>query len=303
VPRLASALEDPSAPHYRAAIDALVAVAHVPQAAIEALHSALAHPQLQVRTYTVHAVGLAARQSDAALSVLSYAMRSADPHMQREAAEAATRLGPRAGILQPELLDLVRLRDPEISAAAIMALGALGPGAQNAAPLLVTIAGENYGLEAEAAAALARIGGDESGPLGALAPYTESPDPDTRARGIAAVGALAASGALEDEDMDEAIGFLTRSLLDESVPLRDEAARALGEVGEPARAALPTLVDVVKMQMMKDVSTGIRTIGQIGVDEGQVRILLQEMAKMDDPEMQAAAQWSLNRISPRAGIE
>lgn len=86
-----------------------------------------------------------------------------------------------------------------------------------------------------AADALARIGGPA---LPALIEALGSDIPATRARAARAIGLMEGSEP-------RAIEALSKALRDPNADVREHAARALGHIGPPAKAAIPDLIELL----------------------------------------------------------
>jgi HEAT repeat protein len=148
-------------------------------------------------------------------------------------------------------------------AAAIEALGAIGPGAMEAIPVLREAAGsEDGGAALPAAEAIWKISGD-AGPA------------------VRILVVILERGPAED---------------------RPEAAFRLGRLGLRARDAVPALEEAVESQDRPLCRAAIDALGSIGPEAAPAARALASRIKDIDPWMRAAALDALGQIGPRARL-
>ncbi len=235
-----------------------------PQAkfALTGLAERLSDGDSKVRTKAAMALG---QIGSAALSELVTALRHGDKYVRREAVWALARIGPEAGPAVFALAKSLRDLDGPVRKGAARAIGQIGREARTAIPLLIEALknsdllfcrlvawalgrigaaavpalmralnhSDKY-VRREAAWALGQIGPESRSAIGILITILKSP-----------CSAGAPSGGLArkaDPDQETELVFLT-SIRDAT--LRAYAARALGQIGPEARAAIPALTAVL----------------------------------------------------------
>jgi HEAT repeat protein len=245
VPTLVKALgqEDP---FVRAeAAEDLGQLGSVARAATPQLRSALKDPDVYVRIHAATALARVEQEKDPPIAVFNGALRDKEPAVRVAAATALLSLGPRCRSAREPLLTALDDPDSAVRIAAILALGELAPDANlvpgSPDPIVVALA------------RVVRQDNDSSARVGAV-------------RMLFHFGAGAWSAApvlrqaLRDEGFGvhrEAVELLARfdppamELLIEAAQDRegdacDWAIAALGKLGPGARAAIPTLMGLLK---------------------------------------------------------
>jgi HEAT repeat protein len=172
--------------------------------------------------------------------------------MRTNVLEVLAGIGPAA---KPALDDLVKElgdADAEHASEAALAIGAIGPEAAAAVPVLgrmVADAKAAPGLRYSAAYALGRIGPAAKETLADLRSLAESDDEMMAT--VAVWAALKADPA--DKSLFEQAILLRRALRAEQDVVRLEAAVALGDIGPAAGSAIPILELVAEDDPVKDV--------------------------------------------------
>jgi HEAT repeat protein len=177
----------------------------------------------------------------------------ADPAMRTNVLEVLAGIGPAA---KPALDDLVKElgdADAEHASEAALAIGAIGPEAAAAVPVLgrmVADAKAAPGLRYSAAYALGRIGPAAKETLADLRSLAES---DDEMMATVAVWAALKADPADKSLFEQAIPLLRRALRAEQDVVRLEAAVALGDIGPAAGSAIPILELVAEDDPVKDV--------------------------------------------------
>jgi HEAT repeat protein len=177
----------------------------------------------------------------------------ADPAMRTNVLEVLAGIGPAA---KPALDDLVKElgdADAEHASEAALAIGAIGPEAAAAVPVLgrmVADAKAAPGLRYSAAYALGRIGPAAKETLADLRSLAES---DDEMMATVAVWAALKADPADKSLFEQAIPLLRRALRAEQDVVRLEAAVALGDIGPAAGSAIPILELVAEDEPVKDV--------------------------------------------------
>lgn len=175
-------------------------------------------------------------------------------------------------IAVPELMAALAGGDPSTSAQAAFALGAMGPEAHEAIPLLIET------LEA---------------------------DPDINVR-VAAASALGMIGSLTEEVVPALIGVVNSQ--QEARSTRVAAIEALGRIGPAAREAIPSLIDELKVVSFAETASA-EALGKIGPEAiGPLSRFLVETVETQEREVGAAgashallqAIYALGEIGPAA---
>jgi HEAT repeat protein len=134
----------------------------------------------------------------------------------------------------PALIQLLKDEYPEIRVAAVSALREMGPAAVDAVPAL-TEELDDKSIRLEVLYALAGMGPSAKAAVPALTELLKT------ATGYDQLLAAQALWKI-DENVDLVVPALIRALNDPFMPIRRDAADALGEIGPRARAAIPALI-------------------------------------------------------------
>jgi HEAT repeat protein len=106
---------------------------------------------------------------------------------------------------------------------------------------------------------------------------------------------------LSATDLD--IAGLIESLGKSEIGLRTRAARALGDLGPAAKAALPNLIDALQDPGSTLRYWAVRALGEIGSEaEAAVPYLIDALNDPDSDAVRSAAANALTRIDPRGAV-
>ncbi len=180
-----------------------------------------------------------ARLGPPAIPVLTRALTDddEDDRVRMHTASALGEMGPQAAEATPSLIQALKQHNEMVAKWAALALGKIGPGAKDAVPALIdAMKGGDWDMRCCAAEALGQIGPGAK----AAVPALEEALKDEHARFYAAE-ALAKLGL-----PDKALPVLIALLEHESPSFRKAAAKTLGEIGPPAKAAVPALREALK---------------------------------------------------------
>jgi HEAT repeat protein len=337
VPALAKRLSDMDAEVRAGAVRALRALGPHAAPAVPELIKALASDDLTLREGAVEAlqaIGPASKDAVTELTKLLGA-KVANPAHHLPALRALAAIGPDAKSAAPALLQLLDDKDTElrlavldtlgsvgaatpevvarlqliaqrdsfstIRAAAIRALGRIGPPAKEAAPTLKAITeGKGQDLRVWAAAALARMGIDPAANTAVVVNALKDHTPAGRVARLAALDALELLGPAGKD----AVPILEELLRDrgpisrgEKMQLRQKAAQALGYLGSAARPAVPKLTDLLNDSEDDIRQTAVEALGRLGPEAAAAADRLRELARSDPPLTRLALE-ALDRIEP-----
>ena len=170
---------------------------------------------------------------DAFVPPLAHALRDSDNTVRIYAAGSLGYLGSEAASVVPTLIEMLHDPDPKVREAAASALKGIGPSATAAVPALTeALKDPNEGVRVVAAMALKKIGPSASAAIPALIEASKHSSPFTREAALTAIGNLG-------PEAESALPSLYEALMGNGlVVIKDNAAGALGKIGEPAVPAL-----------------------------------------------------------------
>ncbi|HWA16934.1 MAG TPA: HEAT repeat domain-containing protein [Gemmatimonadales bacterium] len=167
------------------------------------------------------------------------------PELRREAVKAIGALGPGARSAVPVLIRATRDENSEVRYWAVDALRRIGPAASDAAPALVVVMAEDErATQLSARRSLEMMG---TAAIPSLVPLLESPDPWVRASAAEVLGGIGG-------ERSEVIRGLASLLKDDSLWVRSSAAWGLGRIGRPARQAAKPLQEALAEELRRDPS-------------------------------------------------
>ena len=238
VPALTKALDDDQVKVRLYSARALGHMGAVPRETATALIETLDDQNRGVRHDAAATLLILGRKADA-LAVLRRALRDGDADVRRSAALAVGRAGPAGVALMPELVQTLRDKDWSVRIYAEKSLGKMGPAAGEAVPRLVSqLKSARWMPEIEACLeALRDIGPTVEGVVPALVWALTHDDKNARPHAAVALGRVRAAEAVPD---------LIAALDDSYATTRMCSARALGEIGPPARRAIPRLTKLAR---------------------------------------------------------
>jgi HEAT repeat protein len=282
--------------------------------AVKALADGLSDRLLGVRQNSAMALRAIGPEAKEAVPALAKALEDTDIIVRLSAVVALGRIGPPSRPAVPALRKLLKdqsaappgplgfpgrpaglppVATGNVQAQVVEALTRIGPGAAEAAPDLVLLLNdkENEAQRRAAASALSAIGA-EAAP--ALLEGLKSKDPNMRALCAEALGGVSAS--------EEVVKALAGALEDSYAPVSQQAAFTLGQLGEPAKAALPKLLAVLKNRQSATElwQLAAQAIGEMGPAAKDAVGELREALKSEEPLIRKAAAQALGGIGPQA---
>jgi HEAT repeat protein len=165
------------------------------------------------------------------------------PELRREAVKAIGALGPGARPAVPILIRATRDENSEVRYWAVDALRRIGPAASDAAPALVVVmADDDRPVQLAARQGLEMMG---KAAIPSLVPLLESPDPWVRASAAEVLGGLGG-------ERGDVIKGLSAMLSDDSLWVRSSAAWGLGRIGKQAKKAAKPLHRALAEELRHD---------------------------------------------------
>jgi HEAT repeat protein len=232
---LAEALGEKACTARRFIAEALIDLGPHSKSVVPALRLALWDEDLDIRQSAAEALLRIDRPAGVRLGVPALARLAADRDYEYRqfAIESLGEVGPEAKAAVPKLIEILRSRDRmKFRWRAAAALGKIGPEARSAVPTLVAaLNADRYSVRVEAVLALGRIGPDARAALPRLRALLAEERSAYLALAVARVGDPREAAAVM---LDEAINSPKRSH-------REDALRALAEIGPAASSVLPAL--------------------------------------------------------------
>jgi HEAT repeat protein len=186
-----------------------------------------------------------------------------------------------------------KLRDPDRRIAAIGAIGSFGPEAKAAIPtLLKGMKANDNELRSSCISALANVGKGSPEVAEALLPLVDDADQEIQAVTIQSLGQI---GALPKK----CVPVLVKKLSTENVYIRSAAIRALGGFHAEAASAVPLLLK----EPFENEETRwhvVNTLGEIGPPASAGVPQLVELMKSEKPESRYGVVEALGKIGPAA---
>ncbi|MCI0639922.1 MAG: HEAT repeat domain-containing protein [Gemmataceae bacterium] len=203
--------------------------------AAPALAKSLGQPDDKVTS--LHVLGKIGRKAKgAAYPLVRFFNDSKDKAEKLAVLSILASMGPAAHEAMPDLTRVLKDGDTELKRSAVLVLGAIGPEAKSAIPLLIASLDESA-LRPAAGGALAKIGPESAAPLIEVVRTVAKPA-EVRAE---AVRTLAHLG----QDAAAATPELIACLKETRADLNLEACRALAAIGPAARKAVPDLIPLL----------------------------------------------------------
>jgi HEAT repeat protein len=257
-------------------------------------------------------------------------VKKLDPKNARQTLAATRELaeyGPLAAPAVPALTSLLQSKDLAVQHEAVVALGRIGPAASPAVePLTALLAGESLILKHSAIHALRMIGDDAKPALAKIRPLLKH---DDTLLSVAAAWALVGIDPENKADINPALKVLTAALSDKSADVRNDAVLALTEIGAPAvagveavakkgsveavgacdvlaaigpdaKAAVPTLVTLLKSEGPMVAWHAARALGEIGASPDIVIPALQKGLTSEVPENRAVSAVAIGSFGANA---
>jgi HEAT repeat protein/S1-C subfamily serine protease len=289
-PALLQALEDEDADVRAAAAEGLAALP-LDTGDVPVLLKLLRQPDTAVRAGAARALGKIGPEARTALRALTDLLQDRSEVVRRAALEGLGGIGPDASPVVDDVVRLLKDPRPDVRRAAVDALGGMGTGAKSAARSVAEALSDPE-LRKNALAALGKIGpsgAHEALPV--LAGLLKDGDKEARLEALAALAALKPSGADAREPLRRVVALFGES--DEE--LRDRAVETLAKLG---KAALPALGTALNDRASPAVRLGAaRALGEIGPPARDLQQQLVAHAAADqDPDVRQACAKALGKL-------
>jgi len=250
VPELIGALDDENVQVSVGAAGALFLIGPAAKDAVDPLLGLLARDEELPRRAAIWALMGIGPEAKAAVPELTKALSHEDFHTQYWACRALREIGPEAKTAVPVLVRLLTEGVASVRRNAAQALGGIGPdiGEKALASLTEALSDPLEPVREDAAVALGKLG-----------PFAKSSAPTLKRSletGPIAARVLAAKAHwLVSGETDFAVDVLIGELDD--VLWRDQAVQTLGDIGGPAKKAVP---DLVKMLESEELDEDLREV-------------------------------------------
>ena len=284
---LLKALSDPE-PHLRGqALAALGAVTAAPKLLLPRVEAALKDSAAPVRAGAFQLVPMLEHHGRALMPAVIAGLQDSDEQVRQAALQA---VGPGAEEAAPILIE--RLANEASRTVVIEALMRLGPAAAPATPKFVELLpSATKELQLTLLKAFGQIGATAHDALPALTTAVSDLDKDVRAAALAALAAV-------ERDATKKLPVLAAAVEDPESTVRTVAMSWLGALGEPAAGAAPSLVKRLNVESDRGVAlealrkVKVRDvpslIAMLKVSDGNIRVLACERLATLGPEAREA---------------
>jgi HEAT repeat protein len=200
-------------------------------------------------------------------------------------------MGSEAKVTIPILTELLRKdKDLFVRREAKLAFGKIGPAAVT--PLIELLKDNDWLVRWSAVVALGNIGADAAIAVPAITDLFKEKGRPSPYDAVWAVSLIGSPAAIE---------LLIELLSDGRRNVRVQAAMGLGRLGPKAKAAIPSLVDLLKEKGLDILWAAATALADIGGTEAHVAVAaLMELVKSGDGLIRRAAAFSVWRIAPKS---
>jgi HEAT repeat protein len=247
----------------------------------------LDHHNKFVRARAAKALGEINADKSLAVPALLQALNDPYEGVRRDAVSALGRIRPVEKRVVVSLIDMREDQDPHVRYEVVRAFVDMGPSAEGAIPMLIEALQDRV------------VGTNAMRALGNIGPKARTAVPFllTLLNGGQDYDSCYAAQAIWkiEGDSSRVLPALIELLKSKSLLAREAAARILGEIGPPARGAIPALTEVIEQRPGK---SEIREF----TSAGEKRPALREMTEEEFyPQIRAAAVEALKRINSSDG--
>jgi HEAT repeat protein len=302
-------------------ISALGSIGTKPKTVIPAIVDALNDREWAVRTSAVESLEKLCNQADEAKQELVKSLQGKHKDVRRDAAMALLRSDSSHKEAFDTMVRLLRDEDARTRALTVLDLGSLGKkGTITAVAVAGCLEDPNDQVREYAAQTLGRIGSKDKIVIQVLDNALKDKNEDVRLQAAQSLGeikdncTIAVPGLLDMVRKDcknckvaaiqslgqlgrigkEGATVLAECLNDPDEDVRGYAVQSLGQLGPSARPALPALIGITKSDgTVKIRCSAIGAIASIGIADENIKRLVADLAKADNPDIRAAAEKAL----------
>jgi HEAT repeat protein len=260
-------------------------------------------PNPVVRQKMASAIAAIGPTATNAIPFVIKALDDRDEDVRIAAIKAVGGTAPASKAAVPKLIKFVQDKNPIVRRRAIGALTMMGQEAREAVPVLIGALNDpdegNPGKEAKVAfyavQALAAIGADAKAAGQALLELQGTTKPELRGPSLEALAKIV-------PDEPRLVPIFVECLRDNHGRVRLSAAYALARLGPKAKDAVPALIDALRAPYTGDqfdvsIKSGCaRALGQIGADAVAAVPILRELSSHMDPTVREEAKSAIEKI-------
>jgi len=219
-------------------------------------------------------------------------LNSQDLKRKVEAIMAVGMIGQKAWKAEPALIEALKDQDEDIRWLAAQQIGSIDPGEGAVQPLCDVLKNRQEGTRVRASAAysLGRIRADVRAAVPALSEALKSEDALLR------VNAAASLIKIEPSLNKESLKILLDGLKDSRSYVRNSSIRAIGQMGQDAKEAIPELARALKDEDKWCRLTAAHALEGMGSDAKRAVPALYEALKDEDERLRKAARSALDKI-------
>jgi len=219
-------------------------------------------------------------------------LNSQDPTKKVEAIMAVGMIGRQAREAESALIEALKDQDEDVRWLAAQHLGSIDPGEGAVQPLCDVLKNKQEGVRVRASAAysLGRIRADIRAAVPALSEALDSEDALLR------VNAAASLVKIEPSLNKESLKILLGGLKDSRKYVRNSSIRAIGQMGQDAREAVPELARALKDEDKWCRLAAAHALEMMGSDAKEAVPALYEALKDEDERLREAARSALDKI-------
>lgn len=295
IPALAEALQNPWA-FVRG--NAVFALGRIKPVDVTALGEALEDGDAFVRRNAAEALAAIGRDAKRVENALVEALKDTDADVAKHARRALERIKFLSDTTVARLVDELSNPDPAVQKRAVEMLISFGLKADATIPELsrVLLEEDEPDVRQAAAKALGRVGTSADIAVASLMRAMQDSRPEVRREAAMSLGRLKPAS-------EKMVVGLTQRLADdtEKVEVRVAAANSLGNLGPPAKSAVPILVATLDQGDRDLLKASIQTLGKIGPEASAAVPSLRKALDRAEPDIRYAAAKALGDIGPAAG--
>lgn len=259
VPALVALLSDESQPVRVTAVEAIGQFKTSARPYYDGWKTALSDNDEQVRIIAMDTLVLAEIEKEEVFRQLTLQLHHKDSNVQKYAVKHLGNYGSSARKLIPEIRQLLNHKDDEVRLASAVAIGKVDPSLRDEVISIIFKLSQSkeYYIQMGAIEALFAFAPDEYPIMPKLLALTESNDIYDRINGVERILEL-------DKTWNhQAIPILQEALKSDKACAQCRAAYLLGEIGPPAKAAVPSLMELINSHDEDVQGTALKALKKI----------------------------------------